>query len=334
MISLNDSKKKSPRKQGKPKAIVILGPTASGKSDLAVRLAKTARGKQFRELDLNGAEIISADSRQVYRGLDIGSGKITKKEMRGIRHHLLDAVSPKTVFTVQRYQRLAKKAIAEIVRRGKLPIICGGTGLYIDSVIYELNFPKVPPQKRVRMALEKLSTAELFARIRKLDKATAARIDRHNRRRLVRALEIIHYTGRPIPQIDRSSPYDVLKIGIKISPEKLKENISKRLNKRLKIGMVEEVAKLHTNGLSWKRLDDLGLEYRYISRYLRGLKDRNDPTSPKLRRARMKDLILRESYKYVKRQKQWWKKDKEIKWISDVKKANSLVKKFFEKKRR
>lgn len=279
----------------KPKVIVILGPTASGKSDLGVKLARRFSG-----------EVISADSRQVYKGLDIGSGKITKREMKGIPHHLLSVASPKNIFTAERFRRLGKITIRKILAKEKLPIIVGGTGLYIDSVIYDLDFPKVPPQKALRAKLERLSTEKLSEKLVKLDETTAKRIDKHNRRRLIRALEIIEYTGKPIPPINRSSPYDVLKIGIKISPEKLKENIKKRLEKRLRIGMVAEVRKLHKKGLSWKRLDDLGLEYRYISHYLRGL----------LTYEEMKEKILRESYQYAKRQMTWWRRDKDIKWIS------------------
>lgn len=277
----------------KQQIIVILGPTASGKSDLAVKIARK----------LNG-EVISADSRQVYEGLDIGSGKITKKEMMGIPHHLLSVASPKGVFTAERYRKLGKSAIRKILAKGKLPIICGGTGLYIDTLIYDYDFPKVPPQTKLRAELEELSTIRLFARISRLDPATAKRIDKNNRRRLIRAIEIVEYTGKPIPPIVKHSPYDVIKIGIAINNGKLKENIKRRLEKRLKIGMIKEVERLHKQGLSWKRLDDLGLEYRYISRYLRGL----------ITLDQMKESILKESYQYAKRQMTWFKRDPNIIW--------------------
>lgn len=281
----------------KPKVLVIVGPTASGKSDLAVELARKFNG-----------EIISADSRQVYKGLDIGSGKITKKEMKGIPHHLLSIASPKSVFTAERFKRLGKAAIKKILAKNKLPIIAGGTGLYIDTLIYDLDFPKVPPDIGLRKRLEKLSTEKLFVKLVKLDKTSAKRIDKHNRRRIIRAIEIVLNTGKPIPQLDilkKSSPYDLIKIGIKISPDKLKENIKRRLEKRLIVGMVREVRNLHKQGLSWKRLDDLGLEYRYISYYLRGL----------ITYEEMKQKILSESYQYAKRQMTWFKRDPNIKWI-------------------
>ncbi|MBI2013237.1 MAG: tRNA (adenosine(37)-N6)-dimethylallyltransferase MiaA [Candidatus Colwellbacteria bacterium] len=278
----------------KPRIIIILGPTASGKSDLAVNIAKK----------LNG-EVISADSRQVYNGLDIGSGKITKREMRGVRHYLLDVASPKKVFTVAQYQKLGKRAIKDILHRGKLPIICGGTGLYIDALIYDKKFPAVPPNKKLRAKLEKLSTTELFVRIKKLDPERAKTIEKQNRRRLIRALEIIEELGK-VPKIKTSSPYETLKIGIKLPRERLKKNITKRLEKRLKQGMVKEVENLHKSGVSWKRLDDLGLEYRYVSRYLRDMINHNT----------MKEMILRESWKYARRQMTWWRKDQSIHWIS------------------
>lgn len=308
MNSSQNSKKKL-KTAHKPKVLVIVGPTASGKSDLAVELARK----------LNG-EVISADSRQVYKGLDIGSGKITKKEMKGVPHHLLSVALPKNVFTAERFKKLGKIAIKKILAKNKLPIIAGGTGLYIDSLIYDRDFPKVPPDIALRKRLGKLSTEELYVKLVKLDKTAGKRIDKHNRRRLIRAIEIVLSTGKQIPILDlqnRTSPYDIKKIGIKITPEKLKENIKRRLEKRLKIGMVREVKKLHRQGLSWKRLDDLGLEYRYISHYLRGLISYDE----------MKQKILRESYQYAKRQLTWFKRDSNIIWITNPAKNKKAVSK-------
>jgi len=330
------------------KIIVILGPNASGKSELAVKLAKKFNG-----------EIISADSRQVYKGLDIGSGKVPRDRpisfekdsseylYRGIPHHLLDVASPKRVFTVAQYQKLAKKALKDILKRGKIPIICGGTGFYIDALIYDYQFPKVPPQPKLRKELEKKTTEELFAQLQKLDPERAKNIDRHNKRRLVRAIEIILITNKPVPLLNnirvnpriypRQSAYGVLKIGIKKSPEELKKLIKKRLLKRLKMGLIDEVRRLHyQQGLSWQRLDDLGLEYRYVSRYLRQQAQINaDPeaeparygASPTQTDAEKKKILKkleqemietlnREIYRYAKRQMTWFKRDKEIYWIN------------------
>lgn len=285
--------KKSIERLGK--CIVVLGPTASGKSDLAVRLAKK----------LN-SEVVSADSRQVYRGLDLGSGKITPREMRGVRHHLLDVASPRGLFTAARYRTLARTAVKDILRRGKMPIIAGGTGLYIDALIYDTTIPEAPPDPKLRTKLEKMPLAELLAKLLKLDPRRAGNIDAKNKRRLVRALEIVLKSGSAVPPLaDRQPIYDVVKIGIALPPETLKKRIRARLVKRLSQGMLKEVARLHRNGLSWKRLDDLGLEYRYASRHLRGLISREE----------MVGAIEKESWAYARRQMTWWRKDKEIRWF-------------------
>ncbi|HEY4498048.1 MAG TPA: tRNA (adenosine(37)-N6)-dimethylallyltransferase MiaA [Candidatus Paceibacterota bacterium] len=298
--------KKSPKKSAKekPKIIVVLGPNASGKSALGVKLAQKFNG-----------EIISADSRQVYRGLDIGTGKITKAEMGGIRHHLLDIASPRRVFTVVQYQKRAKRATREILKRGRLPIVVGGTGLYIDALIHNLTFPSVPPQPRIRQKLERLSTEKLFDRLRVLDPERAILIDPHNRRRLIRAMEIAEVAGKTIPRLKRNSPYKMLKIGLGLPENVLKKRIADRLKQRLKEGLIEEVEKLHRQGISWKRLEGLGLEYRYVARYLRDL----------LGREEMIQKLEIEIRRYAKRQMTWFRRDKEIIWLSDPRKAFPIV---------
>lgn len=298
----------------KPKLIVILGPTASGKSDLAVAIARDIKR---RKLAL-GAEIISADSRQVYTGLDIGSGKITKKEMHGVPHRLLDVASPRRIFTVTRYQMLARKAIGTILHNNHIPIICGGTGLYIDAVVNGYILPDVPPQPILRKELDQQSTEMLFAQLEHLDPSRARLIDRHNRRRLIRALEIVIVTHSPIPPIAYDSPYDVLKIGILRTHLDLQSLIEKRLHKRIRAGMLKEVERLHTKGVSWKRLDDLGLEYRWVSRHLRG----------SITRADMIGQLSRDIVKYAKRQMTWFKRDKNIYWVANETEALDLVEKF------
>lgn len=281
----------------KPKVLVILGPTASGKSDLGVQLAKK----------LNG-EIISADSRQVYKGLDIGTGKITQKEMKGIPHYLLDVADPKRTFSVTRFQKLGRQAIKKILAKGKLPIIVGGTGLYIDALIYDYLLPQVKPNLPLRKELEKLDTEKLFSKLKIRDPERASRIDSRNRRRLIRALEILAVQPIPSPSevLKKTSPYEVTKIGLRRNPEELKTLINQRLQKRFKKGMVREVQKLLvTKKITHKRLEDLGLEYRYISRYLRGL----------ITKSEMIQQLETESYHYAKRQITWFKRDKEIEWI-------------------
>lgn len=298
----------------KPKLIVILGPTASGKSALAVAIARHIRSKKLAP----DAEILSADSRQVYKGLDIGSGKVTQHEMRGIPHHLLDVASPKRTFTVTRYQRLAKKAIADITKRHRIPILCGGTGLYIDAVTHDYILPDVPPQPALRKELERQSTEMLFSQLERLDPHRARHIDRHNRRRLVRALEIVLTTRSPIPPIGTSSPYDLLMIGIARAPEELRALIESRLHKRIKAGMLKEVSNLHATGLTWTRLDSLGLEYRWVSRYLRGL----------VTKKTMVETLATETVQYAKRQMTWLRRDKNIHWVATEQEAIALVKKF------
>jgi len=291
------------------KLIVILGPTASGKTDLSIKLAKKFNG-----------EIISADSRQIYKGLDIGSGKISMYEMQGISHYMLSIVSPKRKFTVAEFQKLALKKIKEIQKKGKLPFLVGGTGFYIKSIVENIVFPEVKPNWQLRKKLEKKSTNELFLMLQKLDPARAKNIDPKNPHRLMRSIEIVKFTGKPVPKTSLSTPVfkDVLQIGMKKSSKELKKAIKRRLEKRLKIGMVNEVKKLHKNGLSWQRLEELGLEYRYIAQYLQN----------KLTHQEMVNNIQKESEHFAKRQITWFKRDKKIKWVKNKIEAVNLIKKF------
>ena len=290
--------------------IVVLGQTASGKSDLAVKLARKFNG-----------EVISADSRQVYRSMDIGTGKITKKEMRGVTHHLLDVASPKRRFTVAQYRKLALGAINQIFKKGKITIICGGTGFYIQAVIDGLVIPPVAPDWQLRKKLEKKSIKELYKMLKKIDPRRAKTIEKENPRRLIRAIEIVMKTKKPVPILEKKLlPYPILMIGIKKDPEELKILIKKRLLKRVGQGMVEEVKKLHKSGVSWKRLEDFGLEYRWVARYLQrsGLLGRSDLLA----------YLRKDIEHYAKRQMTWFKKDKRIYWIKNRKEAEKLVKKF------
>lgn len=294
------------------KLIIILGPTASGKTDLSIKLAKKFNG-----------EIISADSRQVYKGMNLGTGKVTKKEMQNIPHHLLDIVSPKTRFTVAEYKKRAKKAIKDIQKRNKVPFLVGGTGFYIEAVVDGIIIPKVKPDWELRKNLEKETTEELFKKLKKLDLKRAKTIDRNNRRRLIRALEIVLKTKKPIPSLKKDPiDCDVLILGVK--PKNLEEKISKRLKERFKKGMIAEVKKLHNppvgRGVSWKRLEEFGLEYKYIAQYLQG----------KLTKQEMIEKLQKEIEHYAKRQITWFKRDKRINWIKNEKDAQKLTKIFLE----
>ncbi|MFA6094626.1 MAG: tRNA (adenosine(37)-N6)-dimethylallyltransferase MiaA [Candidatus Paceibacterota bacterium] len=297
----------------KSKTFIVLGPTACGKSDLAVEIALTQNG-----------EVISADSRQVYERLNIGTGKITKKEMRGVKHHLLDVADPKKTFVVTDFQKLGEQALQDILSRGKLPIICGGTGLYIQALTDVNNIPEVPPNKKLRTQLEKKSTSELFSKLQKIDPVRALTIDKHNPRRLIRAIEIAAALGSvPVTKPEVRKDIKFLKIGLLPSDELIKERIYNRLLTRLDQGMLTEAKKLHTRGLSWKRMEDLGLEYRYMSRHLTG----------KISKQKMIDQLAIEIWHYAKRQKTWFKRDKQIHWFEskDDKKILKLVKSFLKK---
>lgn len=268
------------------------------------------------------SEIISSDSRQVYKGVDLGSDKISKKEMKGVRHHLLDVVSPKKVFTVTQYKKLAEKAIKDIVKRGKIPIVAGGTGLYIDALIHDWALPKVRPDMKLREDLESQSAEKLFSRLEKLDPARAKNIDRHNKRRLVRALEIVIRTGKSaysnVLENNRISKYEILKIGLKVASEKLKERIRKRTLQRLRGGVIQEMENLKKSGVSQKRLNDISLYYRWVEPYLKG----------EIGKAGALEIISTKIGQYAKRQMTWFKRDKNIKWISKDIEAEKLVRDF------
>jgi tRNA dimethylallyltransferase len=276
------------------KLLVILGATAVGKSALAVELARAYNG-----------EVISADSRQVYRGADIGTGKITAAEMRGVRHHLLDVVSPTQHYSVEEWRKAALGAIDDITEREKLPIVCGGTGFYIQALVDNVSFPEVPPNKEFRNKLEGKSASELFGALKAKDERRAREIDAHNPRRLIRALEIADALGK-VPEQKSEPLFDTLQIGIQLSREILREKISLRLEKRLNDGMIEEAKTLHANGLSFERMDELGLEYRYLALFLKG----------ELSYDEMKTKLATEIYRYAKRQETWFKRDKRIVWFS------------------
>lgn len=293
------------------RVVVILGTTASGKTDLAIYLAKKFCG-----------EIISADSRQVYIGMDIGSGKELFK-YKNVSYHLIDILSPKKQFNVAEYQKLAFRAIDDIRARGKLPILCGGGGLYIDAVLKGYIFGmthKKSAMTNIRKRLEKMPLVYLLKELEKRDFETYRTIDKKNRRRVLRALEIYSISGKTkSEQLRAQKPfYEFLKIGVTHPKDILQKKIQKRLETRLKSGLIEEVRRLHLQGVLWRRLDEFGLEYRWVSRYVRG----------KMTKEEMKKEIIRSSVNFSKRQMTWFKRDKEIHWIQNKNEAKRLVKTF------
>lgn len=278
----------------KPKLIAVVGQTATGKSDCAVMIARAYQG-----------EVISADSRQVYRGLTIGTGKITKKEMRGIPHHLLDVADPKKQYTVTAYVAEAEKALRDIIARNKLPIIAGGTGFYIDALTSNTKLPDVPPDPELRARLAGKSTAELYTILTWLDKNRAETIDAQNPRRLIRAIEIAKHYGSVPPLSPGESRYDILWIGLTLSPDVLRKKIHDRLHARMKKGMLREAQKLHQHGLSWKRMHELGLEYRFLALYLQ----------KKITKEALYTQLETAIYHYTKRQMTWFKTHTAITWF-------------------
>jgi tRNA dimethylallyltransferase len=267
--------------------MVVVGPTASGKSDFAVQLA----------LKHNG-EIISADSRQIYKGLDIGTGKITQEEMQGIPHYMIDVCNPEDDFSVATYKCLAMPILEDILSRGKTPIICGGTGQYIDALIFTQETPHVGPDKKLRDELEKKTTDELYQQLLSQDPRRAQAIDKHNKVRLIRALEIVATLGE-VPALDTQElRYDTDIYLMDISRELLRDRITRRLYKRLDIGMKEEVEAIVKKGYDERLLKKCGLEYVAISKHIKGITDEEE----------MKKEIITASMQYAKRQQTWNKK--------------------------
>lgn len=334
----------------KPKVIVILGPTASGKSDVAIKLAKKIYpvkspncwgARQSEQFDGVNGEIISADSRQIFKGLNIGTGKVpgTWNVERGafisegIPHHLIDIINPMEDYNVSDFKRDAEKIIEDILSRKKLPIICGGSNFWISAVVEDMAFPEVKPNLGLRKKLEKENVEDLFKQLQKIDPERAADIDPKNKVRLIRALEIAGTLGK-VPQLchpefisgSRISPgempkqfrndkYEFLQIGIDVPREILNEKIKLRLEQRFKDGMIEEVENLHKNGVSWEWMEKIGLEYRWISRYLQN----------KISLEEMKEKLYFDIIHYAKRQMTWLRKNKNIIWLNDYKETGRIV---------
>ena len=282
------------------KIIVILGPTASGKSSLAIKLAAKFKG-----------EIVNADSRQIYREMNIGTGKTDSLDSK-IRHHLLDIIAPNKLFSLAQYQRLAILAIDDILRRKKVPIICGGTGLYIRAIVDNLDIPRVKPNIKLRQKLEKQTLAKLFSQLKKLDPKTAKIIDRYNKRRLVRALEVVLAKQTSFTDLQKTKKprYEVLQIGIKTDRVILRQRIEKRFNQMIKNGLIDETKKLLKKyPINLPSMSGIG--YLEISQYLAG----EIPFQEAVNRA------VARTYQYSKRQMTWFKKDERIKWVDSLRDA-------------
>lgn len=311
------------------KVIVILGTTASGKTKLGVELAYKYNG-----------EIINADSRQVYKGMDVGTGKdldeyrIEEKDDKGnkkiidIPYHLIDVVHPNTPFNLAKYQSMAYQKIQDILSRGKLPIMVGGTGLYIQSVVEGFDLAGTGPDPEQRKELEQKDAPQLFQYLYEINSDFAERLnqsDKNNPRRLIRYIELCYSSDRPTPG-KRGSDHDYLLLGITHNKEELNERIYKRLRERLEQeGMIEEVRRLHEKEkVSWKRLKQFGLEYKYVARYLQGELDHED----------MVEKLFVAIRQFAKRQmtwfSQWGKKGVDIHWLQQKQEAEKVVDEFLE----
>ena len=293
-----------------PKLIVIEGTNASGKSGLGVELAA-----RF------GGEIVSADSRQVFRGFDLGSGKITPEEMRGVPHHLIDVCDPGDFFSMHDFQRLAYAAIDDILARGRVPFLVGGTGLYVASVVDGYVMSDRMPDLAYRDELEKLSTPELYAML--LKAVPDVQVDSRNRNRVMRMLEKLHDGDDHLPT---SEPrYDCLKLGVTWDRPTLKARIDERLERRMRAGMVDEVRGLLQRGASVEFMYKLGLEYRFITQYITGEIGSE---------AEMCELLAAAIKRFAKRQMTWFHRDKLIHWLDmsgdPVAEADALIRAFLD----
>ena len=274
-----------------PKLIVIAGTNASGKSGLGVELALRY-----------GGEVVSADSRQVFRGLDLGSGKITPEEMRGVRHHLIDVCDAGDFFSMADFQRMAYEAIDDILARGKPPFLVGGTGLYVESVADGYELSNRMPDLAYRAELEKRSTEELYAML--VEAVPGVEVERRNRNRVMRLLEKLHDGDDVVP--GRNPRYETLRLGVTWDREVLRRRIDERLDRRLNEGMIEEVRGLLQRGVSETFLIKLGLEYRFITRYLKG-----EIASLE----EMRTLLSTAIKQFAKRQMTWLRRDGAIHWL-------------------
>jgi len=290
--------------------IVICGATATGKSDLAISVAQHVNG-----------EIINADSMQIYKGMDIGTAKLTVVERQGIQHHLLDVLEVNQDSTVAWYQNIAREMISDIESRGKTAIVVGGTGLYIKSILDELNFPDTDPTVRENLEkeLENIGLNALFERLEKLDPAAAIAIDRANARRVIRALEVIAITGKPftanLPREASTRYPDAQQFGLVMDRSTLDERISARVDLMWDKGFVAEVDGLLESGITEGRTAQLALGYSQIIAFRKGLISEDEAREDTKRATRQ----------YARRQETWFSRDSRITWISPTQPRLELV---------
>lgn len=284
--------------------IIITGPTAVGKTALSIQLAKEI-----------GGEIISADSMQVYRHMDIGSAKVTKQEMDGVPHHLIDILEPSEEFNVVLFQRLAKAAMEDIRSRGHIPIVAGGTGFYIQALLYDIDFSETQANTALRQELEELAKnrgAEALHRmLAEADPESAEAIHANNVKRVIRALEFHRQTGQKISDHNereriKESPYDFLYYVVTTDREVLYKRINHRVQFMLQKGLVEEVERLKQMGCTADMVSMQGLGYKEILSYLSGASSLEDAVS----------ILMRDTRHFAKRQLTWFKREREVRWLN------------------
>mgnify|MGYP001610782170 CR=1 FL=1 len=302
-----------------PKLVVVTGPTAAGKTEWGLRLAKKFKG-----------EIISADSRQIYTKMDIGTAKPqgewrTRGQHRayfvdGVRDHLVDFLDPGKQFTVVEFRDLVMKHINACARRDHRPFVVGGTGLYIQALVENYTIPRIPPNRKLRRSLEQKDTADLVQLLQILDADAAAKIDRRNKRRVIRALEVCILSGEPISaQQMRGEPiFDTLKIGVQIDREELYKRIDKRIEVMVRQGLLGEVQSLVRQRYAWELPSMSAMGYRQFRPYLEG----------KATLETVVEHLKRDTRHFARRQFTWFRRDKEIQWCKTYAQAERLVKKF------
>jgi len=291
----------------KQRVIAIVGPTASGKTELAIALAQKFNG-----------EIISADSRAIYRGLDIGTAKPTPPQRRLVPHHLIDIANVGERFTVAQFQKLVQRTISDVITRGKVPLLVGGTGLYVDAVLYNYQFPP-EGDPELRFHLEQESDERLRDILKTIDPTSFRTIDLDNRRRVLRAVEVALQTGRSFRQLQRKgrNPYAFLVVGIDLPRRELYERIDRRFEKWVEQGLLDEVRwVLNETSPDW--VTSLGLHYRYLAQYIQGEIKQLDAF------ARSKSSLRA----YARRQFTWFRRNKNLHWVNSSQETRQLVEKF------
>ena len=297
----------------KPKVIVIVGPTASGKTALSIELAKKING-----------EIVSCDSMQIYKDMNIGSAKPTQEEMQGIKHYLIDVARPDERFSVAEYKKQAEKAIEEILSKGKIPIVIGGTGLYADSLIYGIEYQEIEFDEKYRKALEIQAQTDdglkmLYNQAKKIDEEAIKKISENDKKRIIRVLEIYHQTGKTKTQLEAESrknevKYDYKVFAINMDRQVLYDRINRRVDIMIENGLIQEVEKLLKKYRTFPTAMQ-GLGYKEVVQYL----------TKELTKDEMIDKIKQESRRYAKRQLTWFKKNKETVWLDGLKSVENNI---------